>query len=248
MRHVLLASVAAAAIALATAPQAAVAADLAVKAPPIVPVFSWTGVYIGGNLGVGWGRKNWSDPFPAPVFGDRIDIGGAIAGGQIGFNYQVGAAVWGLEADADWANIQGTNTCFAAIGGLNCGAKVRSIGTVAARLGYAVDRTLLYVKGGGAWVNDEYSLNNSGIVAPGAAVIATTTVTKWGWTIGGGIEHALSNNWTMKLEYNYMSFGSNAVTFPFAAPFNTFSIDQRVSLVKLGVNYKFDWGPVVAKY
>jgi opacity protein-like surface antigen len=166
MRHVLLASVAAAAIALATAPQAAVAADLAVKAPPIVPVFSWTGVYIGGNLGVGWGRKNWSDPFPAPVFGDRIDIGGAIAGGQIGFNYQVGAAVWGLEADADWANIQGTNTCFAAIGGLNCGAKVKSIGTVAGRLGYAVDRTLLYVKGGGAWVNDEYSLNNSGVVIP----------------------------------------------------------------------------------
>src|SRR5262245_33650094 len=117
MRHFLLASVAAAAIALATTPQAAVAADLAVKAPPIVPVFSWTGVYVGVNLGVGWGRKNWSDPFPPPVAGDQLNIGGAIAGGQIGFNYQVGAAVWGLEADADWANIQGTNTCFAAIGG-----------------------------------------------------------------------------------------------------------------------------------
>jgi opacity protein-like surface antigen len=200
------------------------------------------------NLGVGWGRKNWSDPFPPPVAGDQLNIGGAIAGGQIGFNYQVGAAVWGLEADADWANIQGTNTCFAGIGGMNCGAKVKSIGTFAGRLGYAVDRTLLYVKGGGAWVNDEYSLNNSGVVLPPAAVVSTTTVNKWGWTIGAGIEHALSNNWTMKLEYNYVNFGSTAVPFAFAAPFNSFSIDQKVHLVKLGVNYKFDWGPVVAKY
>ena len=243
MRYFLLSSVAAAAIAAVTTPIAATAADLQpYRAPPPV-VWSWTGFYVGGHLGVGWGHKNWSDPFPGAIFGDRVNVSGAVAGGQIGFNYQVGAFVWGLEADAAWARLEGSNTCFAGVGGFNCTANVKSLGTVAGRLGYAIDRTLLYVKGGAAWVNDDYSLRSIG------AVVVGSSVNKWGWTIGGGIEHALTSNWTVKAEYNYMDFGSSTVSFAFAPPFNSFSIDQRVHVAKLGVNYLFGYGnQVVAKY
>jgi opacity protein-like surface antigen len=198
----------------------------------------------GVHLGAGWGRKDWSDPFAAPVFGDRVDISGAVAGGQIGFNYQIGQFVWGAELDAAWANIAGTNTCFAAIGGVNCGAKVGSLATIAARLGYAVDRTLLYVKGGGAWVNDRYDLN----LTPLALGTPSITATTWGWTIGGGIEHALLPNWTVKLEYNYVDVGAKSVTFAVPPPFDSFSINQRVHVAKVGVNYLFGGGPVIANY
>jgi opacity protein-like surface antigen len=151
----------------------------------------------------------------------------------------VGALVFGGELDAAWADLEGTNTCFAGtLIGFNCGAKVKALGTIAGRLGYAVDQTLLYVKGGGAWVQDEYSLNFFGL-------ISTANVNKWGWTIGGGIEHALTRNWTIKLEYNYMDFGSNNATFIFQPPLNTFSIDQRVHVAKLGVNYLFNFAPAV---
>jgi opacity protein-like surface antigen len=243
MRHLLLSPVAAAAIAVVSMPIAAPAADLAVSPPPPVPYFSWTGLYAGVHLGAGWSRKDWSDPFPAPVFGDRVDASGAVAGGQIGFNYQLGWFVWGVEADAAWAHLEGTNTCFATIGGVNCGVQVRSVATIAARLGYAIDRNLLYIKGGGAWVNDRYDLN---LIAFGLGT-PSTTATNWGWTIGGGVEHALLPNWTVKLEYNYIDVGSKTVAFAVPPPFDSFSIDQRVHVAKLGVNYLFGGG-AVAKY
>jgi opacity protein-like surface antigen len=237
------------------------------KASPMMPARSWTGTYVGIHLGAGWGRNNWSDPFP-PVsgLGDRVDIGGALAGGQIGFNYQIGFAVWGLEADAAWANIQGTNTCFpgfpggifeiAATGaefaggtGFNCGATIHALGTVAGRLGYAIDRTLVYVKAGGAGANESYNLNL--VAGPGPAGlglgIANTSVTRWGWTVGGGVEHAIGSDWTTKLEYNYIDLGSAAVALAFPPPFNSFGVTDRIHVVKLGLNYRFDWSALVVK-
>ena len=225
---------------------AASAADMpAYRAPPPAPVWSWTGIYVGGHLGIGSGYKRWSDPFPPPVFGDHVEMSGALAGGQIGLNYQIGAMVWGIETDASWARLEGSNTCFAAIGGVNCAARVDSLGTITGRLGLAAGRTLLYAKGGGAWAHDRYELN---MTAFGLGVPAVAQ-TRGGWTIGAGVEHALSPNWTVKLEYNYLDFGSKSVNFPLPAPLTSVNIDQQLHVAKLGVNYKMDWGgPVYAKY
>jgi len=237
------------------------------KAVPMMPAWSWTGAYAGIHVGAGWGRNTWSDPFP-PVsgLGDRVDMGGAIAGGQIGFNHQIGVLVWGVEADAAAANIEGTNTCFpgfpgglfviAATGeefaggtGFNCGTRIHAISTVAGRLGYASDRTLVYAKAGGAVANESYNLNLVGGPQPAGLGfgIANTSRTRGGWTIGGGVEHAIGSSWTTKLEYNYMDFGSTAVPFVFPPPFTSFIVTDRVHVVKLGLNYKLGWYPVIVK-
>jgi len=235
------------------------------KPVPVMPAWSWTGLYAGIHVGAGWGRNTWSDPFqPASGLGDRVDIGGAIAGGQIGFNHQIGAVVWGVEADAAAANIQGTNTCFPifpggvtifqATGeiffggtGFNCGARIHALSTVAGRLGYAMDRTLVYAKAGGAVANESYNLNlNGGAIPNGFGFgITDTSSTRWGWLIGGGVERAIGYNWTTKLEYNYIDFGSTAVPFAVPPPFTSFSVTDRVHIVKLGLNYKLGWYPLV---
>jgi opacity protein-like surface antigen len=223
------------------------------KAAPVMPAWSWIGAYAGVHVGAGWGRNTWFDPFPsASGLGDRVDMGGAIAGGQIGFNQQVGVVVWGVEAEAAAPNIQGTNTCFPGFTGgtgFNCGARIHALSTVAGRLGYASDRTLVYAKAGGAAANESYNLNLVGGPQPDGLGfgIENTSRTRWGWTIGGGVERAIGVNWTTKFEYNYIDFGSTTVPFAFPSPFNSFSVTDRVHIVKLGLNYKVGWQPVLVK-
>jgi opacity protein-like surface antigen len=134
------------------------------------------------------------------------------------------------------------------IGGVNCAATVEALGTIAGRIGYAFDRTLVYVKGGGAWVEDRFALN---LVGVGAGLYDVDSM-RWGWTIGGGVEHALLPNVTVKLEYNYLDLGSDGVAFnlpPAFALASYLSIEQDIHVAKLGVNYLFAWdAPVVARY
>jgi opacity protein-like surface antigen len=209
------------------------------KAPP--PVFSWTGVYLGAHLGAAWSRTGWSDPFGGIAWGDVVYSGGAIAGGQVGGNYQVGAVVLGVEADGSWARIVGSNTCFPGISGLNCDDKISALATATGRVGYALDRTLLYLKAGGAWARVRYNLNLFGLFG---LPVATTRIDQSGWTTGAGIEHALSSNWSIRLEYNYLDFGSRTV--PFAAPapapaaLGSETIGQNVHTINLGVNCRFN--------
>ena len=238
MRQFLLSTAAAAGLLLCGVPVNAADFPAYKAPPPPVPVWSWTGFYAGVHLGAGWGYKDWSDPFPPVLaFGNFNRLGGAVAGGQIGFNFQVGVWVWGLEADAAWARLEGSHTCFTGIGGVNCSSRVNSLGTYTGRLGYAVGRTLLYAKGGGAWVHDRYEMNLTlfGLGIP------TTSSSRGGWTIGGGIEHALAPNWSMKLEYNYLDFGNRTETFAAPPPLDRLVIDQRLNVVKLGVNYLFGY-------
>jgi opacity protein-like surface antigen len=218
--------------------------------PPLAP-FTWTGLYLGLHAGAAHHDKDWSNPFGPQVFGDTIAGGGWLGGGQLGFNYQAGALVLGVEADASAARIDGANTCLVGltpIGGVNCAATVEALGTIAGRIGYAFDRTLVYVKGGGAWVEDRFALN---LVGVGAGLYDVDSM-RWGWTIGGGVEHALLPNVTVKLEYNYLGLGSDSVAFslpPAFAVASNLSIEQDAHVAKLGVNYLFAWGaPVVARY
>jgi opacity protein-like surface antigen len=145
--------------------------------------------------------------------------------------------------------VAATGEEFAGGTGFNCGARIHALSTVAGRLGFASERTLVYAKAGGAAANESYNLNLVGGPQPAGLGfgIANTSRTRWGWTIGGGVEHAIGFNWTTKLEYNYMDFGSAAVPFAFPPPFNSFSITDRVHIVKLGLNYKLGWYPVIVK-
>ncbi|MGX7742497.1 outer membrane protein [Rhodopseudomonas parapalustris] len=217
------------------------------KAPPIA-VANWTGVYVGASVGSGWGRTTYADPFPTPTTGDRVDLGGALLGGQIGVNYQVGDLVAGVEASANWANIRGTDTCFGAFpnpvfAGFNCGSRIDAIGAFTARGGYAIDRTLLYVKGGAAWDRQQDQFNLVGVGGP----VISNTSTNWGWTVGGGLEYALAPSWSMALEYKYFDFGASSV-FGAAPPLPLSGIDfapasNKLQTVSLGVNYKFGAWP-----
>jgi len=235
-------------------PEAKARAMYAKAALSPVAATNWTGFYVGGNIGSGWGKTRYADPFPTPATGDFVDIGGALAGGQVGYNYQTGQYVLGLEAAANWANIQGTNTCFGAFpiaagAGFNCGSKIDAIGSLTARAGYAFDRAVIYAKGGAAWDRQRNEFNTNGFI--GGAILSNTE-TKWGWTIGGGLEYALASNWSMAVEYKYYDFGkSDAFTTTIPGALAGVSLapnSNRAQTVTLGVNYKITPGFVVAKY
>lgn len=245
----------------------AMAADLPprpyTKAPAVVAVpYSWSGFYVGVHAGGAWFTKDWYVPdTPINVAGNcggpcGFSAGGHngsswLIGGQAGFNYQVANWVIGVEGQASWTDLNGQNLnpqpAFAAFGVTNH-TKTEGLGTLAARIGYAVDRTLIFVKGGGAWAHDKFLVSSTGF--PNG--IQALTDDRFGWMVGIGVEYAFTNNWSVKIEYDHLDFGNRRETLqPIvagAAPFE-YDVRQRVDLVKVGLNYKFGWGgPVVAKY
>jgi outer membrane immunogenic protein len=214
------------------------------KAPPAgaLPVtYDWTGFYVGGHVGYGWADKGWRDAFGFGTISHNAD--GFLGGGQAGFNYQVGQFVFGAEGDFTWTGIDGgTSRTFglAAPVTANFNAEVDWTATLTARAGIAFDRVLVYAKGGAAWAHDRYNTNFYAF--PGTVERSDTRL---GWTAGAGVEYAFAPNWSTKLEYNYMDFGTRAVSF---APGTTTDIDQQIHAVKFGINYKFGGGPIMARY
>jgi opacity protein-like surface antigen len=228
------------------------------KGPPVVVSrpMNWTGFYIGGHLGGGFGDVQWSDPFGSTAgrfgfsnvagFGDSTHATGPLAGGQIGADWQTGHLVLGAQADASAAQMSGENTCFSGIGGVDCLHTVNSLGTVTGRLGYAWDRSLAYVKGGGAWTNTTFSLfADTNALTLGSG---DTTLNLWGWTIGAGIEYALTNHWIAVVEYEHVGLPATIVPFPTVATINaqTIKVTQTIDIFKLGVNYRFDLASLTA--
>ena len=236
------------------------AADMAVKARPVVvpaPVFSWTGLYIGVHGGGDWFDKSWTAAGlpgvgggcggPCPVFAGSHTGSSWLAGAQAGFNYQTGMWVLGVEVDGSWTDLKGSNLNFV---GIVNNSQTRAFATAAGRVGIAANQALFYVKGGGAWADDTFF--TSFTTAPGVPLQLTDS-TRWGWMVGVGVEYAFTNNWSVKAEYNHLDFGTRTETLQ-ALPgcgcvaFN-YDIRQTVDLVKVGLNYRFGWaGPVVAKY
>ena len=222
------------------------AADLPVKAPPMVaaPVpFSWTGVYVGGHLGAGWGTKEWAnecDPSGcSPGAQGNGTVNGFLGGFQVGYNYQINWLVLGIEGDFSWADVSGSYPCF---GGFEtCSSKADWFATLTGRVGGAVDRALLYVKGGVAWVHDKHTDACPNCSPNDGFSLAEGSETRTGWTVGAGVEYAFTRNWSGKIEYDYMDFGTKTVTLTSFAPEDV-EITQRIHVVKAGVNYKFDWG------
>ena len=236
----------------------AMAADLPVRAPaykappPVVTYYSWTGCYVGGHVGGLWVSKDWSvnaaDPFFAPGqnFGSH-DVNGWLGGAQAGCNYQVGGWVFGIQGDYAWTGASGSSADLLngpIFPGSTIGSKVKGLSSVTGRVGYAWDRFLGYVKGGGAWEQDEYTW-----VAPGFT-IGTVSQTRSGWTVGIGGEYAFTNNLSGFVEYDWYGFGTKSVSFfqGNGALWDIADIKENKSVLKIGLNWKFGKGPVVANY
>jgi outer membrane immunogenic protein len=229
----------------------AVAADLArpvYKAAPPPPVYgySWTGCYIGGNVGGMWVSKEWFDHEPGDTFFGQSDgthnPSGFIGGVQAGCDYQfAGGFVIGIAGDYDWTNAEASNSALLFPGFTNH-SKVKSLASVTGRVGYAWDRFLGYVKGGGAWEQDEY-FQTDGVIS------GSLSQTRSGWTVGIGGEYAFTNYLTGFAEYDYYDFGNHDGVFVYnnATTFN-YGIKETKSVFKVGLNLRWGAGPVVAKY
>jgi outer membrane immunogenic protein len=229
------------AISLATV-SSGLAADMRqpTKAPPLAPVWSWTGFYLGGHLGGGW------------MTDDRVIVAGAgtgtassgtdggfLGGLQAGYNAQFGAWVLGIEGDIAWTaiDISTTNPSTVAPGATTTATSdVDWIATLTGRAGYSWSNWLIYAKGGAAWMDVNYSRTFS----PAVVVVNSISDTRVGWTIGAGIENAFAGNWSWKLEYNYLDFGSKTYNFTTTTGAVTaVRIEQDAHIVKAGVNYRF---------
>jgi outer membrane immunogenic protein len=245
----------------------AFAADLAPPPPP-VPVFTWTGLYLGGQIGYAWGNDNFYyntfDPISGLVSNPDASSSpsGVIGGAHVGFNYQIdkplGGFVIGLEGSVDGISLSNTVAAgFAAFGGGSVSASTNTDiqGSIRGRFGIAWDRLLAYATGGVAFggFNTSYSfVGNTSAALPGGPFFGTNSFsnTRVGWTAGGGIDYAVTNNWSVFAEYRYTSFGTVGNTFLGTAVFSTVpglaggsllsnhTLSQ--SQVQVGFSYKFD--------
>lgn len=208
------------------------AADLPVKAPAMKvqpALYNWTGLYVGAHAGGTWGNKDWTFAPEGNNVGNH-DLSHGLGGGQIGFNYQVANWVFGAEAQVSWAAADGAHV-FAANPDVSFHSKVDWLGTVAGRIGYAWDRSLIFLKGGAAFAHDKFWITDGALT-----VGATLTETRWGWMLGGGFEYGLTPNWSAKIEYNYMDLGTATLN---QTTVNIYDIKQYMNVLKVGINYRF---------
>ncbi len=227
-----------------------VAADLpdtkgAPDSAPPPPVFSWEGGYVGAQVGYGWGSAHPSDTtalFSLP----SGSTAGILGGGHIGYNFQVGQIVYGFEGDVNGSSQR--DSAFDGVDyptGVTYNIHKNFDVSIRARLGYAFDRTLIYVTGGGAYGDFHTSYSN------GVGSFDSFDHGRYGWTGGAGVEYAVTNNWLVRAEYRYTDYGY-LVDSPVSTGFDSISRHERDNRVQVGFSYKFDSltpsAPVVAKY
>jgi outer membrane immunogenic protein len=229
------------------------AADLAArpytKAPPLIaPIYDWSGFYIGINGGGGSAHNCWDLVVPIGIIpqGCHNSTGGTV-GGQIGYRWQSTNWVFGLEGQGNWADFSGSNTTPVGgnpFGGLNDRSRIDAFGLITGQVGYAWNNVLVYVKGGAAVVSDKYDA----LDAVTGLVFATGSETRWGETVGAGLEVGFAPNWSVGAEYNHIFLDSHDVTLTSAGVIaGTVRIRQDVDMGLVRLNYRWG-GPVVAKY
>jgi outer membrane immunogenic protein len=253
MKKLLLSTVSGAACGLALT-SAALAADVAIRpsyqpapAPlslPAPPPFTWTACYVGGHVGAGWGTKTWND-LAGDDFSDNASytVNGFVGGVQGGCDWQfAGPWVLGFEGKWSWTDLKGSGALPFEVEQSIFQSKVDWISTATARLGVTAfdPHTLLYVKGGGAWARETHTLVEIPVTDVIGTASTSVTQTRQGWTVGMGVEWAFAQNWSAKLEYNYMDFGSKTVLFAPLAD-DPSSVDQKIHTFTVGLNYRFNW-------
>ena len=215
MKSILVASVA---LALGAGLVSANAADIQQRSMPtkapayVTPVYNWTGPYIGISGGYGFGSSDFSG------VGGNVDPDGGLFGATIGYNWQLGAFVTGIEGDISWSGLSDRGTC----GGLSCRVENNWLGTVRGRLGYNGGRWMPYVTGGLAVGDIDASI----------ATVGSSRSTEVGWTIGAGVEAAIAGPWTAKVEYLYVDLGRGD-SIGGSRP------DLTTNIVRAGLNYRF---------
>jgi outer membrane immunogenic protein len=232
----------------------AMAADLPArtyKAPPpvIAAIYDWSGFYIGLNGGWGDSRNCWGVvPVGAATIADGCaSRSGGVFGGQLGYRWQSGQFVFGLEGQGDWADLHGSrvsvvNPLF------TTGVKVDAVGLITGQVGYAWNAALLYLKGGAATTRNRFDINT----VAGGVNVASASSTRWGGTVGVGFEYGFAPNWSAGIEYDRLFMGDSNNSFSVVNPLLAGAVNrisQDVDLVTLRINYRFGGpNPVIARY
>ena len=233
------------------------AADMPDVIPAYAAAWSWTGFYAGAHLGAGSANAQFSDPAGPPIYGGAVRSPSFLGGGQAGYNWQIPNSnfVLGIEGDVSGFIADGSATCLASSGffiSANCRVRQGLGGSLTGRVGWAAGaqgRTLLYAKGGGAWLQEKIDITSNPLIFPSTVFDGT----RWGWTAGAGVERAITPAWSFRLEYDYARFGAVNVATPESfvqvlPPFSngylrtaggTTSVSQNLQTVKVGLNYKF---------
>ncbi|MFY9954981.1 outer membrane protein [Bradyrhizobium sp.] len=232
------------------------AADLAArpytKAPPapVVAIYDWTGFYIGANGGWGQARNCWDFLTVAgAVLTDGCrEASGGLVGGQIGYRWQTGSWVWGVEGQGDWADLRASRVSL-----LNPlvseTAKVDGIGLITGQIGYAWNAALLYFKGGAAVTSNPFDVFST-LTGVGLASVSST---RWGGTVGVGFEYGFAPNWSVGLEYDHLFMGHANNSFSVVNPVVAGAlnrISEDVDMVTVRFNYRFGGygAPIAARY
>jgi outer membrane immunogenic protein len=239
----------------------AFAADLppapAYKTPVMTPAYyDWSGFYVGLNAGGGSSHECWDNnsvfgiPTVPSVREGCHNATGALAGGQLGFRWQSGGWVFGVEAQGDWASFKGNNASIpvAALIGfpvLTNQTKVDALGLFTGQVGYAWNNVLWYVKGGAAVTDNVYN----GLITGTNAVVDSARETRWGGAVGTGLEIGFAPGWSVGIEYDHLFMGSRNINFSAVVGGVTRNdhITQDVDIGTVRVNYRWG-GPVIAKY
>jgi outer membrane immunogenic protein len=251
MKKFLAAALGIAAISAAAAP--ASAADMAVKAAPPAPlpvIYNWSGFYIGANGGWGSSRNCWDfvTAAGAIVAEGCADRSGGLFGGQLGYRWQSGGWVFGLEAQGDWADLSNTRVSI-----INPAFSTRvstdAIGLFTGQIGYAWNAALFYVKGGAAVTNNSFDI----LTTLGGATVASASSTRWGGAIGVGFEYGFAPNWSLGIEYDHLFMGNANNSFSVANPVVAGALNritQDVDMLTLRINYRFGGygAPIAARY
>ncbi len=234
----------------------AAAADMPDVIPAYAPSWSWTGFYLGAHLGAGSASSQFSDPRGPSIYGGTVRSPAFLGGGQGGYNWQIANSsfVLGIEGDVSGSISDGSATCLASSGffiSANCRVHQGLGGSLTGRVGWAAGaqgRTLVYAKGGGAFLQERIDIHSNRLTSPAT----TFDGTRWGWTVGGGVERAITPAWSFRLEYDYAGFGAINVATPQSflqvlPPLNngylqtaggTSSVSQNLQTVKVGLNYR----------
>ena len=230
------------------------AADLAArpyaKAPSMITaVYDWSGFYIGANGGWGSARNCWDfvTPTGALIGAEGChDATGGTAGGQIGYRWQTGTFVVGVEGQGNWADFKGSNGSVLLPGIFTNETKIEAFGLITGQLGYAWNNALLYVKGGAAVTANRYRQ----FFTPTNTLVSTgDDDTRWGGVVGVGFEYGFAPNWSAGIEYDHLFMQDKTVNFvdTTGALFSNERIRQDVDLVTVRVNYRWG-GPAIARY
>ena len=213
------------------------------KAPPaIAAIYDWSGFYIGINGG--WGNNHSSWDFVGVGPEGSHDANGGTVGVQVGYRWQMGQIVFGVEGQGNWADFKGSNISQQFAGFTNQ-TKTDAFGLITGQVGYAFNNVLLYVNGGAAVTGNSYR-----VFAPGGALFATGgDDTRWGGAIGAGVEVGFAPNWSVGVQYDHLFMQDSTINFTTPAGFSAGSdrVKQDIDLVTARVNYKFG-GPIIAKY